>query len=83
MKDKGSAYAVEQAKGLRQNGRSVDQPSLDTLDALVGQSKVQETLADICDDMLAFIESKDVTVFEQKHIIGKWKERLSGIGALK
>jgi hypothetical protein len=30
MKDKGSAYADEQARGLRQNGRSVDQPSLDT-----------------------------------------------------
>jgi len=35
MKDKGSAYADEQAKGLRQNGRSVDQPLLDTLNYLV------------------------------------------------
>ena len=35
MKDKGSANADEKAIGLRQDGRSVDQPSLDTLHSFV------------------------------------------------
>ena len=38
MQDKGSANADEQATGLRQDGRPVDQPALDTLHSLVGQS---------------------------------------------
>ena len=51
MKDKGSANANEQAKGLRQDGRSVDQPSLRTLHSRVRLTLTREQMQFILDNM--------------------------------
>jgi len=51
MKDKGSANADKQAKGLRQDGRSVDQPSLRTLHSRVRLTLTREQMQFILDNM--------------------------------